>query len=180
MEKVLLHAYLLNHIPNSECRISADIPWWERKSVTKGVDKTKSRTLILLGVPESAGSPSPHERLEHDYKQWRFIASSINASEAVVVDTFRIPKSTNYKGDGPKPLKVTFLTSGMTDTIKMQWKTNRYRIPKDVRLSFPKTESTGVTNDTPLATRTDSGVQQDNTECLSKNGHRPAHLESDQ
>lgn len=190
MENVLLHAYLLNNLPDSEFRISADIPWWERKPVSTGLDRTNSRTLVLLGVPESAGSPSPHERLEHDYKQWRFIASSINASEAVVVDTFRIPKSTNYKGDGPKPLKVTFLTSGMTEAIKIKWKTNKNKLPKDVRLSFPKTDSPRVSNDVSMTTRSDSGVQQDNTdsdsgaqqdsiEHLSKNGHCPTHHEPD-
>ena len=179
VESALLHSYLINTSPDIACRIYADIPWWERKT-NNYLNKTNLRTLTLLGIPEDVVTAAAHERIEHDYKQWRYIADTLGTQNAVVVNTFRVPRSQNYKGDGPNPLKITFLTSDMAEAFKTDWKTNRKKLPGDVRLSLPKSDPVNQRHDLSMKLRLDSSVQNKENETVTKNGNGPTHMESDQ
>ena len=180
LEDVLLHSHLLRNDPASVIRVHADIPWWERKSASSSRAQVAARSLIVLGVPEDTEHTIPHRQTDHDRKQWKFICDIVDGRGTVVTDTFRIPKSVRYKGEGPRPLKLTFLTSSMTDFIRSQWTKHKHKIPGDVRLSVRTSNTTNPTGILPTSQIPTAIVQQNNTPTASKNGDRPAHAESDQ
>ena len=180
LENVLLHSHFLLEFPESTCRIFPDIPWWERKWVPNGRDQAASRKLVLLGVPEMEGTPSVHERSKHDHKQWRFLADAIDDQEAVVVGTFRLPRSPNYKGEGPNPLQLTFLTTNMADTIKTKWNSRRHNLPNGLILIPPRSKQRNQMDHRSFTQLPNVNLQEAITVNPSKNERGPTHSESDQ
>ncbi|KAF8563260.1 hypothetical protein P879_12009 [Paragonimus westermani] len=138
LKRLLLSAFLLqNGFENSE-RVFADVPWWERSckpGIQASINGAEGRSLINLGVPETDETSDKKMRNKHDFLQWKFLGDTLKTNDVVVVDTFRIPKSPNYMGTGPKPLKLTPLRSEMLDIVKTQWQRYRNLFPRELRIS---------------------------------------------
>ena len=172
LEDILLSAYLLKDATENNQRVFADVPWWERtlKARNAGVDRSKHRNLILLGVPEAE---DPSKQKQHDSLQWKFISDTLSLKNTAVVDVFRIPKSPKYIGVGPRPLKLTFLRDDMLEETRIQWQENHKLLPKYLRMTDSIRTGTQLVSDTPSSITIKS-----NSTLLSKNDQVPALCES--
>ena len=176
LEDILLSAYLLRDAEGNKTRVFADIPYAERIKQSQQekqpcMHKDQNRSLIILNVPEDSSDSSKSSDIKHDLEQWKYISDSIQASNEAAVDIYRIPKSPNYHGDGPRPLKVTLLTSTRADALLMNWNKHRNLLPKEM-IFIQKTIATTiehdkVTQNTPVTKAT-----------MSKNAELPAPTES--
>jgi hypothetical protein len=138
LENILLSAHTLRDGREDSCRVFADVPWTERyknRSKSATSDNANAKSLILLGVPEATDTSMGESLSHHDAQQWGFISTVIGAHDVAVVDTFRIPNSPKYQGSGPRPLKLTLLTEGMAETIRIKWKQSAHYLPKYIRIS---------------------------------------------
>ena len=175
LENILLSAYLLRDGKDTTSRIFPDIPWSERSErsskIASGVHSPRS--LILLGVPDNTTEPTGQTDNAHDAQQWCYIRETLGINDVAVIDTYRIPKSTNYAGSGPRPLKLTFLTKNMSEVVRTRWSTHQSLLPRELKLyppPSPKPKNTAqhdknMTSDIP-------------TEYNTKNDVHPTPLES--
>ena len=141
LEDILLSAHLLRDGEDSTSRIYPDLPWWERRpgaSPEKRNNLTDNRSLVLMGIPEAADTTAKNQVLTHDSQQWKFIEDQMGLKNCVVVDTFRIPKSSKYMGSGPCPLKLTFLTNAMATEVQDRWNNLKHLLPTGIRLQYRK------------------------------------------
>lgn len=176
LEDILLSAYLLRDENNDTSRIFADVPWSERvKSSSKGgqnsIIKPDERSLIILNVPESASTINTKSGTQHDLQQWQYIGRNIQATNVAVVNLFRIPKSPKYEGNGPRPLKLTLLTTAMADSVYKHWRDSRQKLPREIRIirGSPKR---------PHGTMEPSIADAHSNELTPKNASLPAPVES--
>jgi hypothetical protein len=171
LEDVLLSAHILNKQGETTSRIFADIPWWERRNA-KTDDKTKEarqeRSVVLLGIPDATNESCPNQSRSHDIQQWKFIEEVIGLKEVALVDTFRIPRSPRYFGTGPRPLKLTFLTSNMADFVRTQCLKSRNLLPRDIRVSTLK----------PKIITPEQPTNESDNNANSKNAKGPTQSES--
>ena len=182
LEDILLSSYLIREDKTTNSRIFADVPWSERKtsSLTEAghhKDKGDGRSLLILNVPESVSSHDANCSAKHDYQQWKYFSDTVLATDPAVIDIFRIPKSTKYEGSGPRPLKLTLLTSGMAETVYDNWKRFRAKLPKEIRIihrvSKPETDTAKVP--APGLSQTS---KRNSAKVLPKNDQQPAPTES--
>ena len=141
LEDVLLSAYILNKEGHTTSRIYADVPWWERrnaKTKEKAKEAIQERSVVLLGIPDVTNVSCLNQSRSHDIQQWKFIEGVLGLKEVALVDTFRIPRSPRYSGTGPRPLKLTFLTSDMANVVRTQCLKSRNLLLPDIRVSTMK------------------------------------------
>lgn len=179
LENILLSTYLLRGDKDDSSRVFADVPWSERSKAsiqTKQDHRTKKeeRSLVILNVPESAPDLDAQGGARHDLQQWKYLSDIIEAKNEAVIDLFRIPKSPKYKGDGPRPLKITLLTAKMAETVFHNWTYFRHKLPRELRIkrsnSKPQPDTTNRSNQ-----------EQSDPEHIiiaTKNGGLPAPIES--
>lgn len=175
LEDILLSAYLLRDCEKTDNRIFADVPWKEReKSAHKGKHREieKGKSLLILNIPEPASDSDMQCQNKHDYHQWKYLSDAIEANNEAVIDIFRIPKSPKYEGNGPRPLKLTFLTTAMADTVYKNWNRFRYKLPREIRILHRNTKPQLKTTEVP------DNEQNQAQEPSQKNHCLPAPIES--
>ena len=170
----MLSSFLLRIDTESTERVYPDIPSWERNGNPRKSDSKECADacdLIILGVPEAEENSDKAMKSKHDLLQWKFISETIKTDGVAVIDLFRIPKSSKYKGTGPNPLKLTLLRSDMVGSVRAQWKRYGHLLPREVRIGS-SVRTHGST------TAVEAKTQEQETSVAIKNGQPPALPES--
>jgi hypothetical protein len=155
VEIVLLAAHLLRG--QNEVRIFPDVPWVERKKLNN-LPKSEERSernkssVFIHGVPEGLG-PNDVANYHHDCTEWRYIVEHLGINNVVTTEVIRIPSSSPNSRSDPRLLKVRMLTADMANACIQAWKSQRQKLPPEIRLqpprsAFPKPD--GVQSDAPV------------------------------
>ena len=144
LETVLLSAHLLRDGEN-KIRIYPDVPWYERRdrlALTTPEAKTARSlsTLYVHGIPEILDDDERGCQT-HDLNEWRYVLDLLALQDTVSTSLARVPSSQNYKGTGPKLLRVTLLSEQMAASVIKAWKDGRRVLPPEVRIYASKTKS---------------------------------------
>lgn len=151
-EAVLLSATLLR-TTSCTVRIFPDVPWTERqKRKHKPEDFRKQKdvqSILVHGVPELLSSNEPEARA-HDWDEWRFIREVLSLDNVIAISTSRLPSSPNYKGRGPRVLKVILQSKLMAVRTLEMWHRMRRYLPSEIRIKSmitqPRTEKLRLNN----------------------------------
>lgn len=155
-ETVLLSANRLSKT-SSEVRILPDVPWKERSkdgSIQEGNKKHHDKRVVIVhGVPEHQ-APCSDEAQAHDRDQWRYIREALSLENLVATSLTRIPMSPNYKGSGPRLLKLVLQSETAAQSMLENWAKFRDRLPTEIRLkavlSQPKFTSNSLGAEYPM------------------------------
>ena len=144
VETVLLNTHLLRDGEN-KIRIYPDIPWYERRDRRELInpEARTTRTLSTLyvhGIPEIPNDDK-RECQSHDINEWRYVLSLLSLENTVSTSIVRVPSSANYKGAGPKLLRVTLLSEQMAASVLLAWKDGRRMLPPELRVYASKTRT---------------------------------------
>ena len=141
VETVLLSSHLLRKA-SLPIRVFPDIPWDQRQKTARdpmAAKISRNKTTVLIhGVPES---PADNEwsKQEHDCQEWRFIQQLLGTENILTTGICRLPHSNNYKGTGPRVLKVTLLNASMVDTLLTTWNSHKRLLPPELKIrTFPE------------------------------------------
>ena len=89
----------------------------------------------------------------------------------MVVDTFRIPQSPKYMGDGPCPLKITFLTGDMASDVRERWTRLKRFLPRGIRLRSSQGSQNRTAISGPNRSPTNAGSEKFDTSQLKDRDH---------
>lgn len=162
VETVLLTAHRLRDGDN-KIRIYPDIPWNERREQHKltppEAKSSRNRlTVYVHGVPETTDTDEK-EQNSHDIAEWRYVLDLLGLHNMVCTSVARTPTSPNYKGTGPKLLRVTMLSEAMATAVLTAWKENRKLLPTELLIRPSKNNSlTDRQDDDSLANNPQSAV----------------------
>lgn len=132
VETILLASYLLKETGST--RIYPDIPWTERvkrqaaEPHSAAEDKNK-RAILIHGVPELEDTDKAANHL-HDCGEWSYIQQLLELDNTLATDVFRLPRSPNYRGSGPRILKVTLLNTTMVTAVLDAWYQHKHKAPE--------------------------------------------------
>ena len=136
VESVLLSAYKLRSA-SVACRIFPDIPWSQRQQKKEKPSEARitdqKRAVFVHGIPESPNNDESEKRA-HDCREWKFIQELIGTKGIITTGMYRIPYSPNYKGSGPRILKVLLLNEVMVTTLLETWYAKRSVAPPELRI----------------------------------------------
>ena len=136
MEDVLLSAHLLRE-SGSNVRIFPDVPWHERRKRQSNPQSARAdemkKAVFIYGVPESTDE-NPFRKQEHDRREWQFVQELLGTDGCVTTSLVRLRPSPNYKGTGPRILKVTLLSEDMVETLMSNWSLQKRQMPPEVKL----------------------------------------------
>ena len=135
VETVLLSAFKLR-LAKSIIRIYPDIPWKERKILKDGAKfvtmDVDLRSVFVHGVPELKDADELKNK-QHDCTEWKYIKELLGVDNIITTKIFRLPHSTNYKGNGPRILKVTLSSDQIVTSLLSSWYQHRNIAPPDLR-----------------------------------------------
>lgn len=175
VEEVLLSAHNLRTL-SPKIRIFPDVPWSERQQkkdnpLTAKIVKDK-KTVLIHGIPESQENDTIKRRA-HDCREWKFIQELIGTKDVITTGLTRLPYSPNYKGTGPRILKVSVLQESMVTSLLETWYAKRRLAPPEVRLRPAETklntEKYNRKNDSLNATTSKCSTLANETENSPKN-----------
>ncbi|CAH8559136.1 unnamed protein product [Dicrocoelium dendriticum] len=135
-ETVLLSAHRLR---DSSCgvRIFPDISWSERRQRKQNPGEhrkqTDERSIFVHGVPETQ-APEESQVKAHDLEEWRYFREAPSLHDVIASSTSRLPISPNYKGSGPRVLKVLLYSKQTVETVLGNWHKFRTKLPSEIRL----------------------------------------------
>lgn len=164
VESVMLS---VGRLRDGQCtiRIFPEATWSDRyrgnRSYEEHQRETLGRTILLHGVP-AVDSCIEQEHEIHDKEQWFYIRETLSLNDVLAVSVSRLRRSPNYKGNGPRVLKVVLQSQQMADRLLKTWNNLRDRLPSELRLkaacnvhsvtnvdtSKPNTTSTSLKPDT--------------------------------
>ena len=149
VEDVLLSAHILRSA-SLKTRIFPDIPWSQRQEKKENPEKAKKasekKTVLIHGIPESQATDEKGKRA-HDCQEWKFIQELIGTKDIVTTSVSRLPHSPNYKGTGPRILRVSMLQEEMVTSMLETWYVKRRLAPPELRIHTPdgRSKKTGKT-----------------------------------
>ncbi|CAH8536993.1 unnamed protein product [Dicrocoelium dendriticum] len=157
-EAVLLSAVRLRNSPSGVC-ILPDLPWKDNPKEAvdqRGVpNRDSKKTIFVHGVPELLHS-SDHVARTHDREQWCYIREALSVDNVIAKFLTSVPSSPNYKGCGPRLMKVILHSEGMTQVLLDCWLRFRARMPTGIRLKAAGERPKVGSNSIELANATNS------------------------
>lgn len=136
VETVLLAAFKLR-LAKSVIRIYPDIPWRDRQLRKEDHKKDTRiddfRAVFVHGVPELNDTDELKNK-QHDCSEWRYIKELLGTDNIITTRLSRLPHSTNYKGTGPRILKVCLNSEQMVSSLLSSWYQHRRNAPPDLRI----------------------------------------------
>ena len=148
METVLSSAYKLQHTEH-KARIFPDVPWHLRqrkKNPLTSQNHLESKSIYVHGVPEASTEDVGKIR-DHDKEEWTYIMNVLSLENVCATSIFRVPRSPNYQGNGPRIIKVNLLTADMVGIVYQSWRQNRAKFPTELRLKCSSTLLKAVIDD---------------------------------
>jgi hypothetical protein len=164
VESVLLAAHLLRE--TSSTRIYPDIPWSERvtrhttENPTAKADRN-DRAIFIHGVPELNDSNN-QLNYQHDCGEWKYIQEALQTSGVFTTEVTRLPTSPNYKGNGPRILKINLFSPIMVTQVLEAWYKHRKTVPPELRLRPATSPTTSRIRPNETQSGTSDLLHQDN------------------
>ena len=176
LEDVLLSSYVLVNACKS--RIYQNRTWSERQQLKTEPKVVRAddnkRAVFIHGVPETKHQ-SEMENMKNDLEEWKFIQELLGFPEILTVGLIRLPSSANYRGTGPKILKVSLATSEMVTKVLQTWSKKCKHLPSELRIRpfKPKPHSSVVETEQPMQADPSPPIDHAQPNVPAKNVHLP-------
>jgi hypothetical protein len=109
----------------------------ERKKIRENPEEARvqrdKRAVFIHGVPELKDAEETKNR-QHDCQEWRYIQELLELNKVLTMDIRRLPKSSKYKGSGPRILKVLVQSEDMVTEVLKTWYQRRRTSPPELRM----------------------------------------------